>query len=86
MKTAPLCQSCGMPMEEAKLFGTFEDGSISEEYCIYCFKNGAFTNPSATLEDMIDLCVNIMTEHKIMPKEAARKHMEAMLPTLQRWR
>ena len=82
---APLCQSCGMPMEEPKLFGTLEDGSLSEEYCIYCYKDGAFTNPSATLEEMIGLCTKIMTEHKIMPEKQARAHLETLLPTLGRW-
>jgi len=83
---APLCQSCGMPMEEPKLFGTLEDGSLSEEYCIYCYKDGAFTHPSATLEEMVDLCTKIMTEHKIMPEKQAREHLESLLPTLGRWR
>ncbi len=74
-----------MPMEEPKVFGTLEDGSLSEDYCIYCYKNGAFVNPSATMEEMIDLCTTIMTEHNIMPEEAARKHLETLLPTLRRW-
>ena len=33
------CQSCAMPLEE-KIYGTNEDGTKNEEFCIYCYKNG----------------------------------------------
>ena len=46
------CQSCGMPLEE-KLLGTNADGSKNEEYCIYCYKDGAFTG-DFTMEEMAD--------------------------------
>ena len=36
------CQSCGMPLTD-EVLGTNADGSKSEEYCIYCYKDGAFT-------------------------------------------
>ena len=48
------CQSCGMPMEADTDFGTNEDGSRNEDYCCYCYQKGAFTNPSMTMEEMID--------------------------------
>ena len=38
MKTV-YCQSCGMPLVNEKEIGTNEDGSRSNEYCIYCFEN-----------------------------------------------
>ena len=51
------CQSCGMPMGETEeLYGTNADGSKNEEYCKYCFENGAFTFPG-TMEEMIEICV-----------------------------
>ena len=36
------CQSCGMPLTP-EILGTNADGSKNEEYCIYCYKDGAFT-------------------------------------------
>ena len=50
-----ICQSCSMPMTDIKLRGTEKDGSVNNEYCVHCFKNGAFTNPKATLEEIIEL-------------------------------
>ena len=34
------CQSCGMPLTP-EILGTNADGSKNEEYCIYCYKDGA---------------------------------------------
>lgn len=36
-----VCQSCGMIMEENE-HGTNLDGSISVDYCKYCFNDGKF--------------------------------------------
>ena len=38
-----ICQSCGMNIAEDKHKGTNEGGSLSNEYCGYCFKKGKFT-------------------------------------------
>ena len=35
------CQSCGMPLTP-EILGTNADGSKNEEYCINCYKDGAF--------------------------------------------
>lgn len=34
------CQSCGMPLTE-EILGTNADGIKNEDYCIYCYKDGA---------------------------------------------
>jgi len=36
------CQKCEMPMDSTEVIGTNKDGSLNEEYCIYCFKDGKF--------------------------------------------
>ncbi|PIZ93861.1 hypothetical protein COX84_05675 [Candidatus Micrarchaeota archaeon CG_4_10_14_0_2_um_filter_49_7] len=33
--TAPVCQSCSMPMQKAGQLGTNSDGSRNSEYCCY---------------------------------------------------
>ena len=40
MTEMKFCQSCGMPLSE-EVLGTNADGSKNEEYCIYCYKDGA---------------------------------------------
>lgn len=45
------CQSCGMPMTEEAHFATNADGSRNEDYCCYCYENGAFKQ-DCTMEEM----------------------------------
>ncbi len=46
------CQSCGMPLTAPGDRGTEGDGAPSAYYCRYCYQNGAFTDPEATIETM----------------------------------
>ena len=75
-----------MPMGATNdLYGTNADGSQSEDYCSYCFKNGAFTSNS-TMEEMIEICVpHVVTAHEEMSADEARKMMREFYPTLKRW-
>ena len=81
------CQCCGMPMGETdELYGTNTYGSKNEDYCKYCFENGAFTF-AGTMEEMVEVCVPHMTAaHPEMSGEEARKAMLAWFPTLKRWK
>ena len=86
------CQSCGMPLEAEEMFGKNADGSKNEDYCQYCFPNGAFTNPNETLEEMIESCVPFLVKNEENPDgmyqdaEGARKMLQEHLPTLKRWK
>ena len=82
----PFCQSCAMPMNSPEMFGTNSDGSKTEEFCTYCFQNGKFTAPDITVQEMIDKCVSIMNQQKIMPEEQARDLMTKTIPYLNRWK
>ena len=75
------CQSCGMPLMETNEFGTEANGSKNEEYCIYCYKDGAFT-ADCTMEEMIEFCVPHMPN---MEPEEARNMMQQWFPQLKRW-
>lgn len=79
------CQSCGMPINEEKLFGTEKEGVRSNEYCMYCYEDGEFRQAGITLEDMINICVPHMKEDG-MSEEEARTILKQFLPTLKRWR
>lgn len=78
------CQSCGMPMEGAN-YGKEKDGTLSEDYCEYCYADGEFTS-KCTMDEMIEQCVPFMTEaDPAMSAEKARADMKEYFPTLKRW-
>lgn len=84
----PFCQSCGMPMAEAKDedFGTNADGSKNEEYCSYCYQKGAFTDPDITLEKMIETSAKGWSDHDpSVSYEEALAVAKKNIPTLKRW-
>ncbi|ASB88943.1 zinc ribbon domain-containing protein [Bacillus sonorensis] len=78
------CQSCSMPMADG-LAGTEKDGAKSPDYCKYCYVNGVFTQPDASLEDMIDSCVPHMKDEG-RTEEEARVLLKSTLPYLKRWK
>lgn len=83
------CQSCGMPMQTAELFGTDKDGSANQDYCCYCYKDGAFVQ-DCTMEGMIEHCIQFLDEFNgacatQYTKEEAVAQMRAYFPRLKRW-
>lgn len=87
---AELCQSCGMPLADPTLLGTNRDGSENEEYCIYCYKEGAFTQ-DVTMDEMIDHCLKFLEEFNKdsdnqLTKENAMAQMKQFFPLLKRWK
>ena len=90
MNECPICQSCGMPLESTEQMGTESDGSRSQQYCTYCYQNGAFTN-DITLDEMIENNLKYLKEwnkenRKSFTANEARKELQAYLPTLERWK
>ena len=78
------CQSCGMPMSKDPLHGGSNmDGTISTEYCSYCYKGGAFTSPDLTPRQMQAFCIRKMQE-KGTPKPLAWL-LTRNIPKLRRW-
>lgn len=82
------CQSCGMPLSD-EILGTNADGSKSQDYCIYCYKNGAFTG-NFTMEDMAEYCsmfvesYNRNTGSHLTACEY-KKLLLKLFPSLKRW-
>ena len=84
MKKEEICQSCAMPLHNDKERGTNKDNSMNTDYCIYCFKEGEFTN-NMTLEETIADSVNYAKEAG-MTKEQMLEIQSKVLPTLKRWK
>lgn len=77
-----------MPLAE-EILGTNADGSKSQDYCIYCYKDGAFTG-YFTMEEMVEYCSMFVDEYNKNTgqqltcceyKEVLRK----FYPSLKRW-
>ncbi len=82
------CQSCGMPLTDGNK-GTNADGSQNDDYCIYCYKDGKFTQ-DMTMEQMIDHCAQFTEEinkqsGQNLTKEQAKEMMRRFFPHLKRW-
>lgn len=74
-----------MPLEGEKDHGTNADGSRSAKYCHFCFKNGEFTEPGITMQQMIEKVVGIMMVMKVMDEHQVREIANAVIPKLERW-
>ena len=80
------CQSCALPMDQPALHGTNADGTLSEDYCCYCYKDGKFT-ADCTMDEMIDFCIRFeQQQNPGLDAEDARRAMRAWYPTLKRWK
>ena len=79
----PICQSCGMPMDSQELYGTDAQGAANEEYCTYCYQDGAFTSPDLTVDEMIARIAQA-TGKPLTAEDIAKS--KAYLSSLRRWR
>lgn len=83
----PFCQSCGMPLSQQEFFGTEADSSKNQKYCIYCYKDGQFTQPDASLEQMIQISAKGWSDQDpTVSLQQAMEQMTQVLPHLERWR
>lgn len=65
--------------------GTNRDETLNEDYCIYCFKDGEFTNHSLTMHDMELRIMEMAKVHNELNLEEAESLIKK-LPDLKRWR
>lgn len=88
-KEMKFCQSCGMPLTD-EILGTNADGSKNDEYCIYCYKDGAFTN-NCTMEEMAEFCSKYVEEYNKntgmnLTADEYKQGLMKFFPTLKRWK
>jgi hypothetical protein len=90
MEEQRFCQSCGMPMMSAGQFGTNANGSQNTDYCVYCYKDGAFLQ-DVTMDEMIEHCAQFVEEfnkdaEQKVTREEAIAQMKTYFPQLKRWK
>ena len=81
-----MCQSCAMSMATPEEFGTHADGSPHDEYCTYCFQDGAFTDPDLTLDHMVDFTAEMMADADGISESESKLAARGSLTPLNRWR
>ena len=85
-KTYKQCQSCGMPLKkDLEGGGSESDGTRSSMYCSSCYKNGAFTEPDITPEQMIARNNTILKEEMHWTR-FMRWLAKKQIPKLERWK
>lgn len=84
MQIKPLCQSCGIPLDNDAIKGTEKNGLKNQEYCKFCYDQGGFINPNLTLDEMKERVENQMKKLKLSD-EAIQEAM-SILPPLNRWK
>lgn len=84
MEENKYCQSCALPLAKDKQGGgTNSDGSRSNIYCSKCYKNGEYTQPNITMEEMIYQVSNKMKQLKV-PSFLSNFYIRK-IPKLRRW-
>jgi len=70
-----------MPIRGKELYGTGKDGIPIEDYCVYCYKDGEFTE-DVTMDEMISLCSRYVSGNS---RDVAIVNMKIQYPHLKRW-
>ena len=84
-KTINICQSCGMPFDKAHSeFVAKEKDGRKSIYCSYCYKEGEYLIPDATMEYVVEMGVPYLALK--IGEQAAREYLSKLLPTLKRWK
>jgi len=86
MEKTQFCQRCAMPLEKAEDFGANCDGSKNNDYCCYCYDNGAFIYPEATMDEVIENCLPYVVPDVFADNATARSALSAHFPTLKCWK
>lgn len=80
------CQSCGMPIDASfNNLGTDDVGNPVSEYCQFCYQNGEFTNPTQTVDEMVQSSIDFMTANLGFNPDQASQMSNDVIRKLGRW-
>ena len=75
-----------MPLsDEFNNYGTDADGLQVSEYCVFCYVNGGFANPTQTVDEMVQSSIDFMSKEFKMPVEQATLISNDVIRRLKRW-
>ncbi len=77
-----ICQCCGMPLEDS-ITSREQDGSFNEDYCKWCYSDGAFAYDDINV--LIDYCAKNMAS-EAWPEAQVREYLTQKLPELKHWK
>jgi hypothetical protein len=70
---APICESCGMPMESPEMFG---GGRTDNRYCVYCTDEKGDLKPfDLKLEEMTRFTMTRMGMDETRARQVSREQM-----------
>ena len=79
-----ICQCCGMPLNEDGMISRELDGSFNEDYCKWCYTDGAFAYESK--HGLIDYLISHMPNPENTPDEVRRSQYNQYLSQLKHWK
>ena len=79
-----ICQCCGMPLEDDAFISREPDGAICEDYCKWCYADGAFAYQ--TRESLIDFLIDHMPNPEGLSDEERRAFFGSRLSQLKHWK
>ena len=75
-----------MPIEASfNNLGTDAEGAPVSEYCMFCYQNGAFTNPDQTVDEMVQSSIDFMTANMDFERDKATQMSNDVIRGLKRW-
>ena len=79
-----ICQCCGMPLSEDNMISREPDGNYNEEYCRWCYSDGAFAYESK--DALLDFLISHMPNPENAPEEVRRSQYDLYLSQLKHWK
>ena len=79
-----ICQCCGMPLSEDDMISREPDGSYNEDYCKWCYTDGAFAYESK--DGLLEFLISHMPNPDNTPEEVRKSQYDQYLSQLKHWK
>ena len=79
-----ICQCCGMPLNEDDIISREPDGSYNEDYCKWCYTDGAFAYESK--DGLLEFLISHMPNPDNTPEEVRKSQYDQYLSQLKHWK
>ena len=79
-----ICQCCGMPLSEDDMISREPDGSYNEDYCKWCYVDGAFAYESK--DGLLEFLISHMPNPDNTPEEVRKSQYDQYLSQLKLWK